>query len=174
MARPLTRNDLKVDATTLRGDRSLIVFFNINIPLRIVQDSQATLYNTCLQIEHFINDNFNATDAVYYQVTATYYIINKHTGEGRLWGGSFSPRANSVAQLSPFQKYIQNNTFATVVVGASTNVEEKLQWVGKDTNWEFDRLESIIVNVQSSVNNDHETIERHRLLDNKHIAFELP
>jgi hypothetical protein len=174
MDRPLTRDDLKVDATTLKEENSIILFFNINVPLRIVQASQDTYYNTCLQIENFINDNFNVGESVYFQVTATYFIRNKKTGEEKLWGGSFSPRANSIAQLSPFQKYIRNNTFANIVVNASNNAEEKLKWVGKDTNWEFDRLESIIVNVQSSVNHGHETIERHSLLRQKHVTFELP
>jgi hypothetical protein len=173
MDRPLTRNDLKVDATTLKEDNSYIVFFNINVPLRIVEGSEDTFMETCQRIGQFLNRNFTLQEAVYFQVTATYYIVNKKTGHGRLWGGSFSPRANSVAELAPFQRY-NTNTFAPLVVRASSNAEDKLQWVGKDTNWEFDRLESIIVNVQSSVGHGHQTFERYGLLAQKYVTFELP
>ena len=173
MDQPLTRNDLKVDATTLKDEDSSLVLFNINVPLRIVQGNPNEFYNTCVQIGQFISDNFHANDSIYFQVTASYYIINKQTGEGRLWGGSFSPRANSVAQLLPFQQYI-NNTFPAVVVRASSNAEEKLVWIGRDTNWEFDRLESIVINVQSQIDNDHETLQRHNLDSQKHVTFKLP
>ena len=150
MDQPLTRNDLKVDATTLKDEDSSLVLFNINVPLRIVQGNPNEFYNTCVQIGQFISDNFHANDSVYFQVTASYYKINKQTGEGRLWGGSFSPRANSVAQLLPFV------------------------WIGRDTNWEFDRLESIVINVQSQIDNDHETLQRHNLDSQKHVTFKLP
>ena len=185
---PLTRNDLKVDATVLQQTSdSWLALFNVNVPAKFVDGSNPTLFNNaCQKIINFV-DNFiiyNHNEQVLFQITATYYIVNEKTGMQRLWGGSFSPRENIVGQLAQFREY-NPKTFTNFVLTSCENFDIKLTWIGKNTVWKFDSLESIIINIQTpilAINNKNPVLQRYGLVipDGGHyikkriVTFKLP
>ena len=172
MAQLLTRNDLKVDATYLDGSEqnSFLILYNVNVPSRLIFGDPA---NVAEQVKRFLDVEFPPPCTIYFQLTATYYIVNKQTGFERLWSGSFSPRQNLAARLLPFQNY-DNASFVNKFVNACDNVQEKLTWFGRETVWEFDRLESVIVNVQTTAQHGHPALAGHNLRKQKFVTFQLP
>ena len=192
MDRPLTRNDLKVDSTILTQTNDYwLILFNVNVPARLVtaandNTNPQLLYNACTQIINFVNSfvEHNQNEQVVFQITACYYIVNTKTGLQRLWTGSFSPRANFAAQLAQFQNF-NARTFSNVVTRSCENFDVKLTWIGRDTVWKFDSLESIIVNIQSpikiAIGSIHPILQRYGLVaengdyfKRRIITFELP
>ena len=189
---PLTRNDLKVDSTILNQTNDYwLTLFNVNVPARFVtaandNTNPELLNNACLKIIKFVNafikDNQN--EQVLFQITACYYIVNTKTGLQRLWTGSFSPRENFAGQLKQFENY-NASTFTNVVTRSCENFDVKLTWIGTNTVWKFDSLESIIVNLQSpikiAIGNVHPILQRYGLVvqngefvKRRIVTFELP
>jgi hypothetical protein len=180
MAHILTTQDLKVDATSVPMDtvsRTLVIY-NINIPRDVVY-SDILWRDAVERTDRLIHNDLLPAFAIYYQVVATYYLTNLLTGEGQLWTGSFFSRGNNHAQLGIFREY--DNTFIDSVSGDVENIEERLNWYDGDTKWVFDRLESVIVNVQAEVSISHPTLLRRHIFQNvsgryirTHVTFSLP
>lgn len=162
---------LKVDGTALPvvgEDRNgeidgYLVVFNVNIPERMVYDV-AEFRRVLERTRDFLLTEFQG-NVVYYQVTAAYLLRNTRTGETKLWTGSFFPRGNQVAHLSPFQTFDPATFVANVERDASADsIEARLTWTDHETSWIFDSLISIIVNSQSGVSVVHPVLTRRRLI----------
>ena len=182
---------LKVDATAIsnnlerNGPQRFLVIFNVNIPEHIVygggngggQDSYPAVLE---RVREFLKTEYSNVNEIYYQITATYYLVHKISGDTRLWTGSFFPKSSAVARLAPFQRF-NEITFVNHVTQNTTreSVEAKLNWTDQDSNWQFDRLASVIINAQANVTPSHPVLTRRRLVTHGgrrrvHITFELP
>lgn len=157
---------LKVDQTLLHFGNNYLLISNINIPFAEFHQLDAILD----RIQLFIQTDYVGLIAnIQYQVCATYELQNIHTGEVRLWTGSFNPRGNLLNVLSPFRQY-QATTFKTIVTQACSpnNVYNRLRFYHTTTEWVFSRLTSAIVSVQAQIPPLHSTIERRNLLGGRH------
>jgi len=163
---------LKVDATALffpEKDREnkFLVIFNVNVPERIVNDDNE--YPLVLErIRDLLIAEFqvdNNVGPIYYQITATYYLVHKISGASRVWTGSFFPKGNSPAQLAPFRQFDPAN-FVNHVLQNTTpeSIEAKLNWTEQDSNWQFDSLASVIINAQTNVLVSHSVLTRRNLI----------
>jgi hypothetical protein len=174
----MNRLDLKVDAIVIgprlaAGDRRLILVYNINIPAYLSHEERTV---AVARAQALLESDFRNTD-VQYQVTASYFLRHTHTDFERFWNGSFYARGNSPAQLSGFERF-NSLTFATNVQRAMRDAERKLTYTGLDTVWKFDRLNSIILNVQSKIRANHPVFGKrglHDIMGRKlQISFALP
>jgi hypothetical protein len=76
--------------------------------------------------------------------------------------GSFYAGLHNPAVLQDFQLF-NSRSFVNTVHNLLETVDEQLLYNGRDTKWEFDSLQSIIINVQSTVVERHRVIRQRRL-----------
>jgi len=164
---------IKVDITSVDAtDGSYLLLLNFNLPKTVVEDnvpvSKVQVLNDIVTYleKHFSNLN------IYYQVTASYNLTNKETGDKRLFTGSFCPSSANQASLSGpvFVTYSRDN-FSVQVQSFTTeeNILNCLQWPsggGGDDNsdWEFSDLVSVIINCQVLVQSSHLFLKEQSLL----------
>lgn len=175
---PLDYTHLKVDQTVLYFEDNYLLVSNINIP----EPDFAQLDNVLDRVQHFISEDYNNLDNIYYQVCATYDLRNTATGELRHWNGSFNPRGNRQNVLRNFQQYVVL-LFKNQVIQACLpeNIYNCLRFYHVETSWVFHQLTSAIISVQSEIDALHPTIERRNLLNVRngrfrrvHLTFLLP
>lgn len=171
-----TVHTLKVDQTVLACDGGSYIFIsNINVPVAYLnqkQDIFARIYN-------FIQSEYVGCARVQYQVTSTYELRNTVDGSIRQWTGSFSPRNNLQGSLTPFE-YFDDSFIGNVAAATDVNsVLQKLKFTNATTTYVFERLTSIIINVQAVVPTHFATLTRRNLVNNgrhsrSHNTIELP
>jgi hypothetical protein len=173
-------SDLKVDVIALpqRTGKDFIVVYNINIPVATVHDEE--LRRQALERAQRLLSADLAPSRMYYQLTGSYILRNTHTGDTKLFTGSFCPQGNCPSIIQGFQPF-NAETFVQNSFAALDNAEEKLRsWRGLDTNFVFDRLVSVIVNVNAPVTQKHPILEKRQLLrshgrySRRHRTFKLP
>lgn len=161
-----------------RRSRVLLIY-NINLPRNVVW-SQSLWRDAIERTDRLIHNDLLPAYAVYYEITASYHLKNTETGEPRLWTGSFFSRGNAHAQLGIFREY--DETFVDAVSNEIVELEDRLAWFELDTKWVFDRLESVIINVQAEISSTHTTLQKRHLSHHasggrhtrNHITFGLP
>lgn len=156
-----TVHDLKVDQTVFPSEDSFIFISNINIPVGYVENE---LEHVIQRAYNFISTDYQNVPVVQYQVTATYELRNTVDNSIRQWTGSFSPRNNAFGSLTPFQYF--NPSFIPRVREASdlNYIRHKLTFANVTTNYVFERLTSIVINVQAAVNANFPTLMQRNLL----------
>ena len=167
-----------MDATSVRLEGGLrrILIYNFNLPAQYV-DNPDLRRDVLRRVDAVVGADFRGVSANY-MITASYNLLNVHTGAQHVWTGSFFLRGNAPSTISSFQPFtadFQVNAFQSL-----QNVETKLTWLGVETAWVFDRLESVIVNVQASVRENDPILNVRRLDqrgtvgDRRHETFFLP
>lgn len=147
------RDQLKVDAACLpisdRPNSDYIIIYNVNIPIEYF-DNDASAVNVLERVRDLLNtDFFNLQVA--FQITASYQLLHRLTGQLRTWTGSFSVRNNAPAQISGFELF-NRDTFVQVSLDHIEDVDEKLTRPNAEaSNWMLYRIISIIFNIQSKV-----------------------
>lgn len=160
----LSVHDLKVDQTVLASDDSYIFISNINIPAVYLNHSEAIL----TRAYNFIRTDYHTCPVVQYQVTATYELRNTTDNSIRQWTGSFSPRNNLSGALTPFEYFDESFVEKIAVASDVNNIVQKLKFTNTATNYVFERLTSIIINVQASVKGTFATLAKRNLAYNRH------
>lgn len=171
-----TVHNLKVDQTVLTLDNGGCIFVsNINIPTTYLDQKEEIL----TRVYNFIQSDYIGCTSVQYQVTCTYELRNTVDGSIRQWTGSFSPRNNFYGSLTPFEYF--GDSFIQIVANATDMnvVLEKLKFTNTATNYVFERLTSIIINVQALVNAHFPTLITRNLIYNgrhfrSHNTIQLP
>lgn len=177
MERRLNRNDLKVDCTALNqvsdntAKNHKIVLYNINIPKLIVENDDE--FRAALERSRDLIQRDFLGESVSFYISATYFLINNHTGLRRLWTGSFLAENNRAAIVSDFQDF-SPDTFVERAFNNCQDVEDKLTWNDVDTAWSFDALHSIIVNFQCRVEKGHNIVKKYQLSGRTIKTFALP
>ena len=160
---------IKVDITTVdAGDGSHLLLLNFNLPKTVVED------NVPVSQEQVLSDIVAYLDArfsdllICYQVTASYSLIHRRTGDTRLFTGSFLPSSANLASLSgPLFTTYSSDTFSAQVQSFTTyeNILNCLQWPREeDSEWQFLDLVSVIVNCQVLVKSTHRFLYEESLL----------
>lgn len=156
-----TAHDLKVDQTVFSSEESVIFVTNINIPVNYLENNPIDVIQ---RVYNFINIDYANVPVVQYQVTATYELRNTVDNSIRQWTGSFSPRNNAYGSLTPFEYF--NASFVQRVQAASdfNFIREKLTFANVTTNYVFERVTSIVINVQAAVNANFGTLLQRNLI----------
>ena len=161
------REELKLDIYVVDiqdGARALLLL-NFNIPNRHLVDPPG--YHQLLnEAAAFLQRELTAQN-ITFQVSATYYLTNKVTGEERTWTGSFNYSSQNLAVLSgPDFLPFDGATFARRVAECTTqdNILDCLQWSDEDTDWTFSEIISIVVSCQTSLPRHHGFLLAHGLL----------
>ena len=164
--------DIKVDITALNPEENQCpVILNFNIPSSVVEDNVPQSFDYVLDnIATYVGHHF-LHDAVLFQLTASYYLVNTKTGDTRLWTGSFFPAGNHSASLSGpfFQAFRSPQSFVERIKEFSLpqNIVTCLKWGGEDSDWTFDSIASIIASVQVKLSQDNVFIGNNELLNNR-------
>ncbi len=152
-----------------------VIQYNINIPAEVVQDPIRRL-DALERARNLIESDFGLDETIDYQITGTYELRNVDTNVVRTWVGSFYAGINNPSIIQDFQLF-DGNSFVNTVWPTLENVNTQLLFNGRDSKWKFDRLQSIILNVQCTVD------KTHRILSNRGLTrankkfrkrFELP
>jgi hypothetical protein len=171
------RDQLKVDAVSLpvsdRQNTDYIVIYNVNIPIHYFNDDTSAS-NVLERVRDLLSTDF-VYSRVGYQITASYELVHRITGQLRTWTGSFSVRNNAPAQISGFEEF-DANTFVQTSLEHIEDVEERLTRPNAEaSNWMLHQIISIIFNIQSKVSNDSPVLTsfpRHGR--RSHRTFALP
>lgn len=156
----LTTQDLKVDQTFIPSESQGILVTNINIP----EGDLVNLENVLDRIRDLIVSDYFSIENIQYQICATYELRNTATGDVRQWTGSFNPRGNQSNALSQFQQFGVNFNDSVRDAIAPENIYRKLRFYHVETNWVFQKLNSIVISFQSEISLAHPTLMRRSLL----------
>ncbi len=174
------RHVLKVDCTSITIEQSenqdeeqLMIFYNVNIPETIVNNNieRRTVFE---RVKNLLINDFRGSNVVY-QICASYYLKHIDTDEKIVWSGSFFAKNNNPSRLLNFQVF-DSAQFVDICFIDTENVDEKLRNNNFDTKWQYDRLISVIVNIQAQVLGNHYVVRKRNLRLNarRHITFPLP
>jgi hypothetical protein len=89
-------------------------------------------------------------------------LQNTENNDTREWVGPFYAGRHNPALLQDFQLF-DRHSFVNIVHILLETVDKQFLYNGRDTKWEFDSLQSIIINVQSTVVKGHRVIRERRL-----------
>jgi hypothetical protein len=172
------RTEEKVDALLVPTDDrdNFIVVYNINVPFRTFDTLESSTV-VLERVKRLLLSDFIQLIATF-QLTASYLLLHRVTGEQRIWTGSFYPRGNAPAFLSAFKRF-HPDSFVQYSLDSLENVEHTLlNWPNRgDTSWVFTQILSIIFNVQSIVPAEHSLISKFPLRNHgrkSQIVFPLP
>ena len=163
-------NVLKCDATALPNSQQLssaIVLLNFNLPKVEVEDNRDTqLKQRLKEIEVFLVKNFNSL-SISYQLSASYWLVNRITEAKYRWAGSFFARDLAAASISG--SVFLNFTPANFVQNTwelldKANILRSLTVNFLNSAWHFDQLISVIVCCQAQLPIDHLFLIQHGLL----------
>ena len=175
---PLNPQHLKVDQTAFEYNYNYILVSNINIPTRYL--SELANNGILPRIESFIIQDYGQGLDIYYQVTATYTLKHARNQTIKHWSGSFSPLGNVLNTIQEFQRYTNDTIDILPIVCNQNSVEGILRTSNVDTEWKFDTLISVVINIQSAVPQEHNTLTRRNLIPDDgnrkrvHVTFPLP
>src|SRR6266404_6719183 len=145
-------DSFKVDATIVPTREYTTVIYNCNIP-KVLVDNDESRRDALKIVRQLIITDFPNSE-VQVQLTASYILVDDNTGEEYTWIGSFWSDLNEgPAALTPFFLF-NANTFAATTFRDSSNIEEVLRLGGLNSKWKFNRLLSLIVNINTRVQND--------------------
>ena len=163
----MERDRFKLDAAAIYDPRvpnQRVVVYNFNIPLNRLSDL-ATFEFVRQELEtDFPAEADGVVVSPYFQLSAVYVLVNTTTNEERIWCGSFHPRARDLAQLTAFRPFeaahfplyaLENSQPERVANKLSTFVN------GQDSVWQFNRLISVVVSFQTTLDLSHSLFNRH-------------
>jgi hypothetical protein len=171
------RNVLKVDALTVpltdRANSNYIVIYNINIPMRYLED-EASSIQVLERVKNVLARDLGDYPTTF-QITASYELIHQVTRLVRVWTGSFGARNNAPAVLSGFEEF-DRNTFVDTALFHIEDIEDRLfQPSDETTKWQLHRIISVIVNAQTKVPNSSFLVQAYpRHGRRAHRTFALP
>lgn len=131
-------------------------YVNVNLPRECLEDG--TLDEKLDFIRGVMEEEFGEEippRKVRYYITAA-FLLTKANGEEKCWTGNFQPKGNHDNTLRDVADY-DPMTFNQEVRTATRDhyVRTALTRVGDDTEWQFFRLASVILNFQVICRGDH-------------------
>ena len=158
---------LTVDCTAYNSVQSsqyrdfYLVEYNVNIPAFVVYDRDLRR-NALERVRVLLETDFNPTDNIDFQITGTYVLRNTENNDTREWVGSFYTGLHNPAIIQDFQSFDRHSFVNNVHLLLETD-NEKLLYNGRDTKWEFESLQSVIINAQTTVFKSHRVLVDRRL-----------
>ncbi len=161
-------DQFKVDILSLEdGPAARIVLYNVNLPRRLWQDE-----SPLIRIRNLVTRDFHNVSGIYFQMSATYTLVNRENGEIRTWSGSFNPRNRVVSELTSHSPF-QSDSFVPFVLAHSSPdwVFDKLTTgggqltAGKTSVWVLDEVKSIVISFQARLGVSHSFFSRYPSLN---------
>jgi len=90
------------------GPAARIVLYNVNLPRRLWQDE-----SSLIRIRDLVTRDFHNVSGIYFQMSATYTLVNRENGEIRTWSGSFNPRNRVISELTSHSSFQSEIGFST-------------------------------------------------------------
>jgi hypothetical protein len=160
----------KVDVVSLEdGPAARIVLYNVNLPRRLWQDEPSLI-----RVRNLITRDFRNVPGIYFQLSATYTLVNRENGEIRTWSGSFNPRNRVISELTSHSLF-EPESFVPFVLAHSLPdwVFDKLTvgggggqlTAGKTSVWVLDEIKSIVISFQARLGVSHSLFSRYPLLN---------
>jgi len=155
----------KVDVAAIEdGPAARIVLYNVNLPRRLWQD-EASL----IRIRDRVVRDFNNDAGIYFQLSATYTLVNRENGEVRTWSGSFNPRNRVISELTSHASFEPDSFVPFVLAHSSPDwVFDKLTAAGgglltdgKPSVWVVDEIKSIVISFQCRLGVTHSLFSRY-------------
>ncbi len=111
-------------------------------------------------------DFLNATN-IYFQLLATYSLVQVETGETRNWTGSFSPRNRVGSELTSHLPFEPESFVPFVLARTVPNeVHSKLSFGPRRVSvWRLDQVKSIIISFQTKLNVTDDFFRRRPLVE---------
>jgi hypothetical protein len=165
---PDVLDQFKVDILSLEdGPAARIVLYNVNLPRRLWQDE-----SSLIRIRDLVTRDFHNVSGIYFQMSATYTLVNRENGEIRTWSGSFNPRNRVISELTSHSSF-QSDSFVPFVLAHSSPdwVFDKLTTgggqltAGKTSVWVLDEVKSIVISFQARVGVSHSFFSRYPSLN---------
>lgn len=149
---------LKVDATALAtDDNRFVLIYNINIPRDKIRDRDS-LNTVCYSAERdYAGTPFS------YDITGCYVLVNNKTGEEKLWAGSFFPSGNLTSGDGTYTPYSRNKLLHDLS-NIDRRINEWRNFGGRETDWVYDRLMSVIVTCNGKVRPSLPFLTNHNLI----------
>lgn len=144
--------------TVLENHPSYIFVTNVNVPSATFGEPARILQ----RIADLVNRDYDADLTVYFEVSATYTLVHRETGETRRWVGSFSPQQTYT--LTP-NLHFSESFFE--VVEPLLDLRTLVAQLGRlipDTEWSVDEVNSLVVHVSSQVPRNYRVLVRKGLL----------
>lgn len=161
---------LKCDSTVIQNSqdgRNVILLLNFNLPSATVEEREVELPLRLTQIKNFWEKHFHPALEVYYQMSASYWLQHRTSGDQKRWVGSFFAKESQAASLTgpAFLKFTPS-TFVRQGLDSLLpgNVENSLTVNFLDSSWHFAGLISVIVNSQILAPINHPYILKHGFL----------
>ena len=161
---------LKCDSTVIQNSqdgRNVILLLNFNLPRATVDQREVELPLRLTQIKNFWEKHFYPALDIYYQMSASYWLQHRTSGERKRWVGSFFARESRAASITG-AAFLQFSPFTFVQQGLDSllpaNVEQSLTVNFLDSAWHFVSLISVIVNTQILAPVDHPYVLQHGFL----------
>lgn len=145
-----------------------IVIYNINIPIERAQSAQ-----TFETVRQLVSTDFPEEDRgrlvfpLYFQISAVYTLIHRHTGEERVWAGSFSPRARNLGEVTAFRPYDSGTFVQYALLHCSQDrIAERLdsRTSGIESAWSVGEILSVVVSIQGTARTSHVVFRNHPTL----------
>lgn len=135
---------IKTHQTVLEGYSRYIFVTNIDVPSEFFRE--ALLLE---RIFDFVRREYLPGLVVYFEVTATYTLLHRDTGESRKWVGSFSPQQGYT--LTPHLTF--PDSFFPVVRPLLNlrTLTRQLDQLIPNTVWVVDEVKSLVLNFSSYV-----------------------
>ena len=131
-----------------------IIIYNITFPVSIV-DNLIERQRHLERANDIISTDFVNVRDIFYQVTASYTLVNRETGVTQLWTGSFfTTYLQNPSVIQGFKKY-DSTTFVDSSYRLLDNAEQILRNNGENSVWLFESLRSVIFNIQAKVPHRH-------------------
>jgi len=138
-----------------------LVQYNVNIPAFVVYN-RGLRWNALEQIRVLLETDFNPTDEIDFQIAGTFVMQNTENNNTQEWVGSFYAGLHNPAIIQDFQLFDKHSFVGTVHL-LLENVNKKLLYNGRYTKWELESLQSVIINVQTTVFKTHQVLVDRRL-----------
>ena len=151
-----------------RESNSIIVIYNITLPVNIVNNLNERLIHLQRAKELILNDFRDHQTPIVFQVTGSYSLISNDNIR-QIWTGSFyTNHLNNPSQIQAFQRF-DENTFVDSSSVLLDNAEAILRRNGDDSEWSFEELYSIIFNFQVKLAKNDLLVERRNIRPNQRI-----
>jgi hypothetical protein len=154
-------NQFKIDIASLEdGPAARLVLYNVNVPRRLWQDE-----TSLIRVRDIAVRDFHDVSRVYFQLSATYTLVNRVTGEIRTWSGSFNPRNRVICELTSHLSFEPDSFVPFFLAHSSPEwVFDKLNagaTAGQTSVWVLDDIKSIVVSFQGRLGVSHSFFSRY-------------
>jgi len=138
----------KLDGLIIKDDHKSFYFMvNFNVPQRYLTDDDVASKKFEIMQKCILDEFETEIDrgVLKYSIAASCELVNRQTGETRIWEGSFQNRTNQELYIKDDVTFNKDSFVAEALESArAENVVRHLTWAGLNSVWNFSKLHSAI------------------------------